>query len=142
MLPLIAEFLGILSRWIHITSAVVLIGGVAYARVVALPTLAPLDDEERHAAWQSLTHRFTPLIYMTIVGLAVSGVYNLLMHPGHTRLYYISLGLKLLLAAHIFATTLLLGHPVPEPKLARRLTSALLSGLVVLLLAAYLRQIY
>jgi hypothetical protein len=68
----------------------------------------------------------------------VSGVYNFLIHPGHTHFYHMLFGIKMLLAAHVFAVSLL---AVKEPK-PSRMTSAVISGFLVILLAAYLRRIF
>jgi uncharacterized membrane protein len=46
MVLMAAEVIGILMRWAHIVSAVMLIGGITYARVVAFPALAGAGEEE------------------------------------------------------------------------------------------------
>lgn len=138
MILIAQEVLGVLVRWMHIVSAVLLIGGLAYARVVAVPVLETLPEEERAEAWQRLAWRFRPLVHGAIAGLLVSGVYNLLIHPGHTQFYHMLFGVKMLLAAHVFAVSIL---AVKEPK-PSRMTSAVISGLLVILVAAYLRRIF
>jgi uncharacterized membrane protein len=132
------EVLGVLVRWLHIASAVVLIGGVAYARAVVVPALEALPEDERSGTWQRLNWSFRPMVYAAIAGLVVSGAYNFLIHPGHTRFYHIWFGVKMLLAAHVFAASLL---AVKEPK-PSRLTSVVISGFFVILVAAFLRRIF
>ncbi len=147
MISIAVEVLGVLSRWLHITSAVLLIGGAIYARTVAVPALRALAAEDRLRARAVLVVRFRSIVYAAIAGLLVSGTYSLLTHPGHTRLYHIWFGVKMLLAAHIFAAATLAVR-TPEEKSddpsrgARRLSGVVISGLLVLLIAAYLRRIY
>jgi uncharacterized membrane protein len=146
MISIAVEVLGVLSRWLHITSAVLLIGGAVYARTVAVPALRTLAAEDRLRAWAVLAARFRPMVYAAVAGLLVSGTYALLAHPGHTRLYHIWFGVKMLLAAHVFAAAVLAVRPPEkdgdESQGVRRLSGVVVSGLVVLLIATYLRRIY
>jgi uncharacterized membrane protein len=135
------EVLGVLLRWLHITSAAVLVGGVVYARAAAVPALEQLPEDERAGAWTRLRSRFRPLVYIAIAGLLLSGLYNYLGHPGHTRYYEIWFGIKMLLAAHVFAASILMVREGGE-MLPRRLTSIIISGFFVILVAAYLRRIF
>jgi uncharacterized membrane protein len=138
MILIAQEVLGVLVRWMHIVSAVLLIGGLAFARAVAVPALETLPEDERAEAWRRMAGRFRPMVYAAIAGLLVSGVYNLLIHPGHTQYYHMLFGIKILLALHVFAVSIL---AVKEPKLSR-MSSAAISGLLAILLAAYLRRIF
>ncbi len=133
------EVLGVLLRWVHITSAAVLVGGVAYARLVEAPVLRALADDERKEAWQALTARYGPLVYASIAGLLVSGVYRLLAHPGHTAYYHLWFGIKMLAALHIFAASALM---VRRPMKEGRLDSILISGALAILIADYLGRIF
>jgi hypothetical protein len=121
-----AEVFGILMRWAHIVSAVLLIGGIAYARMVTGATLFA---------------KYRPVVYASVVGLIVSGVYNYLMHMGHTHYYEMWFGIKILLALHVFAGAILATRS-DDAKSLRRMTGVIISGLAVLLVAAYLRRIY
>ncbi len=138
----LAEMLSVLMRWAHISSAAVLIGGLIYARVVAAPVLRDADPEERAEALESLAARFRPLVYAAIGGLIVSGLYNYLMHPGHTPYYHAFFGTKVLLSLHVFASAALAVRASTEEKRLRRMTGAIITGLAVILIAAYLRLIY
>jgi hypothetical protein len=51
------------------------------------------------------------------------------------------LGIKLLLAMHVFAVTVLITRP-RNPRRARMMTGAAISGLAIIAIAAYLRHIY
>lgn len=135
------ETLGALLRWAHIVSAAALVGGLLYARWVVYPLFAESLPEERSEVWSNLSQRFRPLTYAAIVGLIISGVYNLLNHPGHSPQYHMWFGIKMLLSAHVFAAALLATAP-DDAKRVRRLSGAALSGVVVILLAAFLRRTF
>jgi len=141
------EVLGVLMRWMHITSAVFTIGGIAYARLIEGPAIQAVPPEDSSVMLELSNARFRSLIYAGIGGLVVSGLYNLLSHPGHTRYYYGWLGVKMLLALHVFAVALWIVKPVSaelqeQVKRAGRLSGTLVSGLFAILIAAYLRRIF
>ncbi len=140
------EVVGILMRWAHIASAAVLIGGLVYARFVVAPLLAESSPEERSEALDGLGKRFRPLVYSAIGGLLVSGLYNFLTHPRHTPLYHAWFGVKVLLALHVFAAAALAvrSSRAPNEEQARRLrrmSGAILTGMLAILIGAYLRLI-
>jgi hypothetical protein len=68
-------------------------------------------------------------------------MYNLFANPGHSARYHMLLGVKLLLALHIFAVAMLATQP-KNPRRARLLTGAAISGLAIILISAYLRRIF
>jgi len=147
MMWLTAEALNILMRWVHIASSAVLVGGLIYARVVVGPVLGESSPEERAEALAHLGDRFRPLVYAAIAGLVVSGLYNYLLHRDHTPYYHAWFGMKVLLALHVFAAAALAVRSSRAPseneaKRLRRMSGAILSGMVVILIAAYLKFIY
>jgi uncharacterized membrane protein len=142
-----AELIGILMRWAHIASVAVLTGGMLYARMIAMPALAKAPAAERGPVLEWLTARYRPLVYSAIAGVVVSGLYNFLTHRGHTSHYHMWFGIKMLLALHVFAASLLavrLGPATPEEesKRARRMTGVVVSAMIIILISAYLRRIY
>jgi len=126
----LAELLRILMRWVHVSCAALLIGGMFYARFIA--------DQPLEAARGKL--RFW--IWGTVAGLAVSGLYNLHAATGHSRYYWIWMFIKLLLAVHVFVSAGLAMAAQDEDQRQRRVASAAVSGLLVIAIAAYLRRIY
>jgi uncharacterized membrane protein len=148
MVLMAAEMIGILMRWAHIASAVVLIGGILYARAVAFPALANAgEDDGPGPLFERLTLRYRPMVYAAIAGLVVSGLYNFLIHRGHTRYFYTWFGIKILLALHVFAASILAvrpseATPQEETRRLRRMTGVVVSGLLIILISAYLRRIY
>jgi len=120
-----SDIVGILSRWVHVTSAIILLGGVIFARSV------------RHA---QLFKEYRALATTAIVALFLSGLYNLLTKANTPKPYHMIFGIKFLLALHVFGVGLMSTRAnVEETTRQRWLTGVALSGLVVTLLSAYLR---
>lgn len=128
-------------RWLHISSMATLVGGFVYGRLAMTPALESLAQDARAAFGEKAAAAFRPLSYAAMAGLTLSGFYNLLSTPGHTPRYHMLLGIKLLLVAHVFAVTFLIGHP-EQKRRARLMTGAFISGLVIVLISAYLRRIF
>jgi hypothetical protein len=104
-------------QWLHLLGAVTLVGGAIYG-----------------AARK-------PLAFAGVAVMLLSGLWNLMTHfSGKPPQYHMVLGVKLLLALHVFAMVILAGAPGREAKRARLLGSAAVSGIVILLLSAYLRR--
>jgi uncharacterized membrane protein len=135
------EALNILMRWLHIASAVTLIGAMIYGWLVLVPATGVLSAEARKTLTDRTAALFRPLAFLAIAALLISGAYNLATTPGHHSLYYILLSIKLLLAAHVFAVAILLVTRNPEHR-GRLLAGAAISGLIIIAIAAYLRRTF
>lgn len=134
------DILKILARWIHISSAVTLIGGILYARLVATPAMRVLAPETSEKLGDAMAARYRPLLYAAIAGLLLSGTYNLLNKTGATPLYHAIIGVKMLLALHVFAVGFLSVQPGNKRRV-RQMTGLIVSGLTILILSAVLRRI-
>lgn len=116
----------VLLRWVHVSSAVILIGGLFYARFFA----------------GGLSEKFRPWIFATIFLLIVSGLYNLLTKAAYPPGYHAGFGIKLLLVLHIFAAALLVSlRPADPARRARSMTGIVVSAFLVFLISAWLRWI-
>ena len=137
--------LGVISRFIHIISAIFLLGGVFYARRVSTPVLNVLPEDRRMqaAAGAQLSYRST---LFTLVALSLlSGLYNFLQ-TSHSRQYHIAFGIKMLAVLHIYATAILWAtSPYGDVDIAgkgkRRLLSITIAGAIVVFISAYLRSL-
>jgi len=112
--------LAIAMRWLHIAGAIVLIGGVFYARFAAGEMLP----------------RFKPVAYGAIGAILVSGLYNFLNKNAYPAHYHMWFGIKVLLALDVF-TAVVLYRKGKE----RALTRAVIWGAVIVGIAGYLRWI-
>ena len=123
------DLVGLFSRWVHIASAVTLMGGVLFARQVL-----------RGVAEAELITRYATAFQAAVGGLLLSGAYNLLSKAAVPKGYHMVFGIKFLLALHVFAMAFLVGRQgVPVSKRQRQLTGMVISGALILALSAYLR---
>ncbi len=111
--------LPIAMRWLHLTSVIVLLGGIFYARV----------------AVGDLARGFKPVAYAAIGGILVSGIYIFLSKGPVSSDYQMWFGIKMLLALHVFAVTILYKGKT------RLLTGAGITGGLIVAIAGYLRWI-
>jgi len=135
------EALGIFMRWLHLASVATLVGDMLYGWLVLVPSAGVLAAEARKALVDKAAALYRPLVIGAITALLVSGFYNLASNPGHQPRYYILLSLKLLLAAHVFAVGILLVTKNPEHR-GRLFGGAAISGLLIILISAYLRRTF
>ena len=135
------DLLFVMVRWIHIASMATLIGGLLFARLVLAPSLSTVSGESRDALTEKAAALFRPLTLAAILGLILSGTFNLLTTPGHRPFYHMLLGIKLLLALHVFAVAMLIVRPNNKRRV-RMMTGTLISGLVILFISAWLRRIF
>jgi hypothetical protein len=138
--------LHVLFRFLHLASVILLLGGVVYARQVATPTLNTLPDELRKCAAGEAQNRYRATLFVLLILIVGSGLYNFFTGPKHGQTYQIWFGIKMLLVAHIIATAILwaispYGDVTVEGSSKRRLLSIAISGLVVVLISAYLRSL-
>jgi putative copper export protein len=134
------DVLTTLMRWLHLSSVAALIGGILYARFVIAPSESFLPGEAHLKLDERAAAHFRPVVFTAISCLLVSGVFNLLTHPGHSSLYHALLGVKFLLALHVFAVAILIAQP-GNKKRNRQMFGAAISGLTVILISNYLRGI-
>ena len=135
------EALGIFMRWLHIASVATLVGGMVYGWLVLVPASAVLEADARQALVRRTAALYRPLVFGAIAALLVSGGYNLTANPHHHVRYYILFSIKLLLAAHVFAVGLVLVTKNPEHR-GRLLAGSAVSGLIIILISAYLRRTF
>ncbi len=125
------DWVPLLSRWVHILSAIFLFGGILFARLV----LRGRWTDEMAAA-------FRPWAMRAGAGVLVTGIYNLLQKSSTPAPYHAVFGVKFLLALHVIAIAAMLGRPgIPEEKRSRWIAGVTYSGLAITLLSAWLRWI-
>jgi uncharacterized membrane protein len=136
-----ADVIFVIMRWLHISSAVTLVGGMIYGRVATIQAAGGLSPEARESFLDRVAMLYRPLVFIAMAALLISGCYNILTNLGHTPLYHMLLGVKLLLAMHVFAVAILVSRP-NNPRRGRMMTGAAISGLAIIAIAAYLRHIF
>jgi len=98
--------LNVLSRWIHVGTAIVVLGGSVFMRFVLMPAATGLPDAEHDALRQRVMGRWKKFVMAGIALFLISGFYNYLVVsiPAHKgdKLYHPLIGTKILLAFAVF----------------------------------------
>ncbi len=139
------ELLHVLARFIHIISAILIIGGAFYAHRAVTPVLNVLPEDQRLQSAAGLQLRYRTILFTVVALSFASGLYNFLRLP-HSHLYQIAFGFKMLAVLHIYATVILwatspYGDVNFSGKGKHRLLSISISGTIVVLISAYLRSL-
>jgi uncharacterized membrane protein len=140
--------LHIVFRFVHISAAILLLGGAFYARQVLVPILSDLPSGQVDFAARTSQTRFRGTLWTLLVLIVLSGLYNFTTYSGprHTSTYHMWFGIKMLLVLHILSAAILWGtSPYSGEKSIgksnRRLTGMVISGFLVVLISAYLRSL-
>jgi len=99
--------LDVLSRWVHVGTAVVLVGGSVFMRYVLMPAASTtLQEADHDALRQQLMARWKKYVMIGIVLLLASGLYNYVKVaiPNHKGdgFYHGLMGTKILLGIAVF----------------------------------------
>lgn len=144
-------FFAVFNHWLHLVSAILWMGGVAFQVFISMPFLKSVDP----AHIQGMAHRFRHLVNPLLLILLVTGGINFGVRRGsHDFMpvgYISALGTKVLLVAAAasihFITQFLPVSPTNEsskPSLSRpgdTLTKiTLILGLIIIFLASMLRH--
>ena len=123
---------GLASRWLHIASAITLLGGMFYA----------LNLARAGALSKSVADGFRAPVLSLVLALLASGLYNLLHKTNTPPGYHMIFGIKALLFLHVAAVSYIATQPGADAsKRVRQLTGVVISGFVIVALSAYLRAI-
>jgi uncharacterized membrane protein len=106
------QLLPILSRWLHVLTACVALGGVFFMRIILPVGLRLLEPDQRLAVLLKIRRVFKMVIHTSILLLLVTGVYNsYLAFPKYSldpALNHPIWGTHILLALGVFAISLYL----------------------------------
>lgn len=95
----------VLSRWIHVGAAIMLLGGSAFMRYVLMPAAGPLPEAEHEALRGRVMDTWRKFVMIGIGLLLITGLYNYIraipQHEGQ-GLYHGLIGTKILLALVVF----------------------------------------
>ncbi len=101
------EYLNLILRWLHILSAIVLVGGIFYLRFAVVPTLETLPADQRETIGASLRRGWAKWLYVAMALLLVTGITNMILIPKQFPSlkgtpYGMLIGIKFMLALPIF----------------------------------------
>lgn len=144
------NWLNVVSRFLHITAAMIAVGGAIFALFAVLPAVQVIPEDAKGHFHKTLLRRFGMLLMFSIGLLLLTGFYNYLInervaHKGQA-IYHALMGVKILLALGVFfiASVLTGSSPAFEGmrrKRKRWLTVNVLMALAVVALGAVLRSI-
>lgn len=149
-----AFWFNVLMRWVHVAAAVMGVGGTILMRFAVLPALETLPNGSE--VLTAIRPMYKRLIHTAIGLLLLTGFYNYIYvsipkvrefkdaSPNPLALYHPVMGMKILLSLALFAIAIAVLAPVPSFHENRKtwLSVNVLLGLVIMLLAAYLRRIW
>jgi uncharacterized membrane protein len=93
----------LLSRWVHVGTAIVLLGGSVFLRCVLMPAARPLPEGEHEQFRQRIMGRWKRIVMIGIGLLLLTGFYNYLFVPREKPpVYHMLMGIKILLALGVF----------------------------------------
>jgi uncharacterized membrane protein len=129
----------IFSRWLHLISACLLIGGVLFFRLVVPRGLKLLEESQRMPVLLAIRRGFKMIAHSAILFLLLSGIYNTVLAWDKYKLDKAVLhalwGTHILLAGLAITLSLYVLAGKQPPKSHRRLM-ALNIGLLLLVVAA------
>jgi uncharacterized membrane protein len=135
-----------LVQWIHVSAAVIAVGGIAFLLAILYPIAGVLNFEARDLLLRAVTKRFRWVIWSAIILLLTSGLYNIRLRAWEAMWgpYWKWLTVKIVLAFFVFTISLLLTLPLKalDRFRARRqmwLSIAFALAMVVVFISAYLR---
>ena len=134
------------AQWVHVSAAVIGVGGMAFMLFVLFPSTGVLADEQRDGLLKAVMGRFRWVSWSVIFLLIASGLYNIkLVWLVPWGPYWKFLTIKIALAAVIFLIIFCLTIPLGIFNGFRRqrglwLSIAFTLAMAVILISAYLRR--
>jgi hypothetical protein len=102
----LTEIVNVASRWLHVSTAIVLVGGTVFIRFVLTPSGEQLPQTEHDRLRELVTATWRKVVRAGIVLFLVTGLYNYLVValPQHQqdKRYHMLMGIKILAALGVF----------------------------------------
>ncbi len=99
------NWIDVISRVVHVGTAIVLVGGSAFSLLVLLPAMNKLSDDGRSTLVEAVTGYWKRFVHIGVLLFLVSGFYNyfqaMKLHQGD-GLYHALVGTKMILALVVF----------------------------------------
>jgi uncharacterized membrane protein len=129
-------WLDILSRWLHIATAIVVVGGTVFFRFVLMPAAEHLPQAEHDQLREQLVRRWRKIVGAGIGLFLLTGFYNYLAvgvpQHRHNAAYHALMGVKIILAFLVFfLASVLVGRSARFEKVRRERKRWLLVLLVM-----------
>jgi len=138
----------VLSRWLHVMTAIVLLGGAAFQWIALRPAAQQLPDAEHDKLRELIMGRWRKVVMIGIVILLATGFYNYLWvaKPLSSvwKPYHPLMGTKILLALAVFFLASALTGRSPafaglRKQMGRWLPVLLLLGAIIVAISGFLK---
>jgi hypothetical protein len=137
----------LISRWVHVGTAIVLLGGTAFQWLVLRPAASQLPDAEHERLRELVMAKWRKIVGMGIGLLVLTGFYNYLgaSNPSDVwKLYHPLVGMKILLAfAVFFLASALTGRSAAFAGIRKNsgtwIAVMLLLGTIIVAISGYLK---
>ena len=133
-------------QWVHLSAAVIGVGGMAFMLLILFPSAGLLDQDQRDRLLKAVLGRFRWVSWSVIALLLASGLYNVkLVWLVPWGPYWKFLTIKIALAIAVFIIILCLTIPLKIFNGFRQhrrqwLYAAFGLAMIVILISAYLRR--
>ena len=136
-----------LVQWMHVTAAVIVVGGMAFLLFILTPSLGVLDPEQRDLLTKQVMDRFRWVIWSAIIVSLVSGLYSIRQYYWEMAWgkFWALLTVKIVLALFVFVVALALTLPFKlfdRVRARRQVWLSIAVGLAgaIIFISAYLRR--
>lgn len=146
------EMVDLASRWLHMLSAITLLGGSIFSLAVLMPAAKELADPEHEKLRAGVLARWKRFVHGGIALLLITGLYNFVRAiPAHKGLpyyaaYHMVLGVKILLAVAVFfLASVLVGRSSAAVTMRKNAKTwvglIVLLGVTIVLLSGYAKVV-
>jgi len=142
------DIVELLSRWLHVGTAIVLLGGTVYIRFVLQPAASQLPDEHHQKLRELTIARWKKFVHGGILLLLLTGFYNYLAvgNPAAAfkKQYHMLMGIKILIALLLFVVaSAMVGRSKAFDRMRQKPKRALglivMLGMIIVCISGYLR---
>jgi hypothetical protein len=100
------DIVNVTSRWLHVSTAIVLVGGTVFIRFVLTPSAEQLPQTEHDRLRELVTATWRKVVRAGILLFLLTGFYNYLLvalpQHQHDKRYHMLMGIKIVAALGVF----------------------------------------
>jgi uncharacterized membrane protein len=100
------QIINVASRWLHVSTAIVLVGGTVFIRFVLTPNAEQLPPADHDRLRELVTATWRKVVRAGILLFLLTGFYNYLVvalpQHEHDKRYHMLMGIKILAAFGVF----------------------------------------
>lgn len=105
------DWIALVSRWVHVGSVILLVGGMAFKLFVLAPAAEPLSETEHNNLRANIINRMRGFVHALVALILLSGAYNFYARMSTERPWHMLAGIKVLLGLFIlFVASALVGR--------------------------------